>query len=264
MVIDLQGVSITRTGRAGVVTLLDHVDWRVAAGEHWAVLGPNGAGKSTLLNVAGAVIHPSSGTASVLGARLGATDVRALRERIGLVDARVARALRGDLPARAVVLTGAFGSIALQRRRIADEHVQRAHDLLVLIGADRLADRRFSDCSQGERQRILLARALMAEPELLLLDEPATGLDLPSREGLVAALVAMAAERPTLPTVTVTHHLEEIPPSVTHALLLREARVLAAGPATEVLRDGPVSACFDIAVRVDHHGGRWAARVEHG
>jgi iron complex transport system ATP-binding protein len=199
----------------------------------------------------------------VLGERLGRVDVRALRERIGFVDARLARTLHGAMPGLQTVMTGAFNTIILQRRRLTAGHEARARDLMALVGVEDLATRRFEDCSQGERQRLMLARALMADPELLLLDEPAAGLDLPGREGLVAALVSLARERPALPTVTVTHHLEEIPPSVTHALLLRGGRVLAAGAVDDVLTSERVSACFDVPVEVSGRRGRWAAAVLH-
>jgi iron complex transport system ATP-binding protein len=215
------------------------------------------------MHLAGAMAQPSAGTVEVLGERLGRVDIRTLRERIGFVDARLARSLRGNYTGLQTVMTGAFNTIVLQNRRLEPEHEQRALELMGLVSAAELAGRRFEDCSQGERQRLLLARALMADPELLLLDEPATGLDLPGREGLVAALVSLARDRPTLPTVTVTHHLEEIAPSTTHALLLRGGRVLAAGPVDEVLTSARVSDCFSVGVEVTGRRGRWAAAVAH-
>jgi iron complex transport system ATP-binding protein len=226
--------------------LLDEIEWTVAPGEHWVVLGPNGAGKTTLLNLAAAVSHPSDGEVEVLGARLGKVDMRALRERIGTVEAKLGRRIRGRSSGREVVLTGAYGSIALQHKRIEPADEERAERLLAEIGAAALHDRLYEDCSQGERQRLMLARALMDEPELLLLDEPTAGLDLPSRER---------------PTVTVTHHLEEIPSSSTHALLLADARIVAQGPIAEVMTAELVSRCFEIEVEVARHGDRWAARI---
>jgi iron complex transport system ATP-binding protein len=259
----LDGVTVRRwsasLGRE--LRLLDDASWEVRAGEHWVVLGPNGAGKTTLMHLAGAMSQPSSGTVTVLGARLGAVDVRALRERIGFVDARLARSLRGHLTGLQTVMTGAFNTIILQVRRLKPEHEERARALMALVSADELVERRFEDCSQGERQRLLLARALMADPSLLLLDEPAAGLDLPGREGLLGALATLARDRPTLPTVTVTHHLEEIAPSTTHALLLRAGRVLAAGPIADVLTSERVSETFGLAVDVSDRHGRWAAAV---
>jgi len=244
--------------------LLDEIEWTVEAGEHWVLLGPNGAGKTTLLNLAAAVSHPSEGEVEVLGARLGKVDMRALRERIGTVEAKLGRRIRGRATGHEVVLTGAYGSIALQHKRIEPADEERAERLLREIGAAALHDRFYEDCSQGERQRLLLARALMDEPELLLLDEPTVGLDLPSRERLIGSLDAMAAANPALPTVTVTHHLEEIPSSSTHALLLADARIVAQGPIAEVMTAELVSRCFDIEVEVAQHGNRWAARVETG
>jgi iron complex transport system ATP-binding protein len=235
--------------------LLGDVDWTVAPGEHWAMLGPNGAGKTTLLNLAAAVSHPSEGSVEVLGQTLGKVDMRALRERIGTVEARLGRRIRGLATGLEVVLTGATGSIALLHDRIGDPERERAARLLEEIGATALRDRRYETCSQGERQRLMLARALMDEPELLLLDEPTAGLDLPSRERLIASLDAMAKAKPELPTVTVTHHLEEIPSSTTHALLL------AAGRIAETLTAEHVSNTFEIPVEVTRHGDRWAARI---
>jgi iron complex transport system ATP-binding protein len=243
------------------VTLIRDVEWRVETGEHWTVLGPNGAGKTTLLHLAGAVSHPSEGVVEVLGKRLGKVDMRALRERIGFVDARTGRAINGRHTALQVTLTGAFSSIALQHQRLLPEHEERARAILAILGADKIVDRWFEDCSQGERQRILIARALMADPELLILDEPTTGLDLPSREELVGALRTMALERPELTTVTVTHHLEEIPVSTTHALLLKDGRVLRSGPVSEVLTSEAVSACFDVPLSVGERAGRWSATL---
>jgi iron complex transport system ATP-binding protein len=244
--------------------LLDAIDWTVAEGEHWVLLGPNGAGKTTLLNLAAAFSHPSSGTVEVLGATLGAVDMRALRERIGTVEPGLARRIRGRLTGFEVVLTGAFGTIAFQPDRIDPSHRARATRLMADIGVSPIADRRFEDCSQGERQRLLLARALMDDPDLLLLDEPTTGLDLPSRERLIASLDAMTDTAPDLPSVLVTHHLEEIPATTTHALLLRDGAVVAQGPIADALTGATVSDCFGIDVDVTANAGRWAATIRRG
>ena len=241
--------------------LLRGVDWTVEPGEHWVVLGPNGAGKTTLLNLAAAFSHPSEGTVEVLGERLGSVDMRRLRESIGTVEPGLTRRIQGRYTGFEVVLTGATGSIALLHDRITDEHRARAERLIDEIGVGPLRERRFENCSQGERQRLLLARSLMDEPDLLLLDEPTSGLDLPSRERLIASLDAMADANAELPTVIVTHHLEEIPSTTTHALLLRDGAVVAAGSAPSVLTSAAVSTTFDIEVDVAHNAGRWAAMV---
>ena len=225
------------------------------------MLGPNGAGKTTFLHLAAAGSHPSTGTVDVLGERLGRTRVGVLRERIGLVDSRTAAMVRPRMPALETVLSGAFSSIALQRDRMDQSHRDRAELLLETVGLAYLSTRQFGECSQGERQRFLLARAVMPDPELLLLDEPASGLDLPSREQLVSALDTMAKGNPGLTTITVTHHLEEIPPSTTHAMLIKDRRILAEGPVAGVLTDGLVSDCFEVPVAVGHVNDRWSATL---
>jgi iron complex transport system ATP-binding protein len=242
-------------------TLLHDITWEAGMGEHWVILGPNGAGKTTLLNLAGAVTHPSSGSVEVLGKHIGRVDMRELRGQIGFVDPNISRSLRGSYTALEIVLTGTFGSLILLHRRLTREHNEHAAAMLEMVGAVELRDRHFEECSQGERQRILLARALMSNPSLLLLDEPTSGLDLPSRERLVRALSLLAKDRPRLPTITVTHHLEEIPPSSTHALLLADGAILAQGPIAEVLISERVSECFGVPVDVERRHSRWAAMV---
>jgi iron complex transport system ATP-binding protein len=241
--------------------ILDGIDWEVQAGEHWALLGPNGAGKSTLLSLAAAARHPTTGRVEVLGERLGRTDVRKLRRRIGVVDARTDRLVPPAMTISTLALTGVSGTRLPQWERYDEQTRDRAAALLALVGCAALAERTYGTCSQGERQRALLARALMAEPELLLLDEAAVGLDLPAREALLAALTAIAGDHPELATVSATHHVEELPPTTTHALLLRAGRVLAAGPAAETLTSASLSACFDLPVEVEHRAGRFAARA---
>jgi len=247
-----------------VATLLEDIDWRVMPGERWAVVGPNGAGKTTLMDIAGARGFPSTGSAHVLGARLGAVDTRELRRSIGQVDATMATAFRPPATALDVVLTGATAVIAPLGDIGDDAECARARELLATAGCARLEDRRFARFSRGEQQRVLLARALMAGPRLLLLDEPTAGLDLPGREAFLARLDALAASDPDLATVQVSHHLEELAASVTHALLLRLGRVVAAGPAREVLVDELLARCFDAPVRVLRSGARAFAIIDPG
>lgn len=239
--------------------LITGVSWRVRSGEHWAVLGPNGAGKTSLLSVVGAQRHPSAGTADVLGSRLGRVDLRALRERIGVVDAPTAARMPGVLSLADVALTGASGTILPRYETYTATDRARAAAELDVVGLDALRDRQFRYCSQGERARALLARALVAEPELLLLDEAAAGLDLPAREALLAAVAGAARGRPELTTITVTHHVEELPPTTTHALLLHGGRVIGAGPLSDTLTDAALTETFGLPVRVRHAEGRWSA-----
>ncbi|MFD1119654.1 ABC transporter ATP-binding protein [Sphaerisporangium aureirubrum] len=242
------------------------MDWRVEFGGHWVVLGGNGAGKTTLLGIAGAVRHPSSGVASVLGHRLGRVDMRELRRHIGLVA--VGRRLVDEelmeeegLTAHEVVLTGFTGTSAPLWDRYGGAEHERAHALLADLGCKDLADRPFAVCSQGERARVRVARALMPDPALLLLDEPFAGLDLPGREDLIAAVEDLARAHPSLTTILVTHHLEEVPATTTHALLLRDARVLASGPVRETLTSATLSACFARPLTLGHLDGRWHVRA---
>jgi len=241
--------------------ILTDVSWDVAGGEQWAVLGPNGAGKSTLLDIAAGLRHPGGGAVDILGERVGHVDLRDLRERIGHVDVKTEEAFSPRRTALDVVLTGATGTIQVLGERIGGAELERASRLLSRFGCARAADHPFAACSQGERRRVLLARALMRRPPLLLLDEPADGLDLPGREALLAAVESLAADLPAPAVVTVTHHLEELPASTTHALLLRGGRVVACGAALAVLAEQPLSACFGVPVTVARAGGRWSARA---
>ncbi len=239
--------------------ILDAVTWRAQASERWALLGPNGAGKTTLLTLVAAVEFPSTGTVDVLGERLGRADVFRLRERIGVVDARLGRRFAPALTVRQVVLTGATGTIGLFEDRVSVAARQRAETLTQMFGVDAVAEQRFVDCSHGERTRTLIARALVAEPRLLLLDEPGAGLDLAGRETLLAALSKLVAGQPALTTVVTTHHLEELPAETTHALLLADGRVVTAGPVDETLTPEHLSACFGLPVDVARSNGRWHA-----
>lgn len=261
-VVELEGVGVRVAGKS----LLSAVDWRVEYGEHWAVLGPNGAGKTTLLSLAAAVRHPTEGTVSVLGHRLGRADVRSLRRHIGLV-ASSQRLIDEELleeegaTALTVVLTGHTGTSAPLWDKYGDAERDRALRLLGDVGCKDLSERLFRVCSQGERARIRVARSLMADPAVLLLDEPFAGLDLPAREDLIEAVEDLATTRPVLTTVTVTHRLEEVPATTTHAMLMRDARVLASGPVADVLTPANLSDCFGRPLHVDRMEGRWYARA---
>ena len=197
----------------------------------------------------------------MLGERLGRTDVRKLRRRIGIVDARTDRLVPPGMTVETAVLTGASGTRLPQWERYDDAVRLRAAETLALVGCAPLRERSYGTLSQGERQRVLLARALAGEPPLLLLDEPAVGLDLPAREALLAALTASAEHRPDLATVCATHHVEELPRTTTHALLLRAGGIVAAGPAGETIASAPLSACFDLPIEVNRVAGRFNARA---
>ena len=258
-VVELDGVAVVRDG----VALLDDITWTVGPGERWALLGPNGSGKTTLLRVVGAGLWPTRGTVEILGERLGRVDMRELRRRIAVVSASVARTMRPAQPAVDVVLTGRHAALETWWHEYSDDDRLRASALLADAGCGGagLAGRAFGLLSEGERQQVLLARALMGDPELVLMDEPAAGLDLGAREALLARLSAMAADPAVPPMVLVTHHLEEIPPGITHAVLLRGGVLQVAGPVEEVLTDGCVSDAFGVSVAVERRDGRWTARA---
>ena len=256
-VLDLQGVSIVR----GATTILDGLSWTVRDGERWVVLGRNGAGKTTLLQVAAGRMHPTAGTADVLGQRLGRVDVFELRPRVGLSSAALAEHIPSGELVRDVVITAAYGVTGRWREQYEDLDESRADDLLTVFGVAQLARRYFGTLSEGERKRVQIARSLMSDPELLLLDEPAAGLDLGGREELVGALAELARDPRSPVLVLVTHHVEEIPPGFTHVLLLRQGRVEAAGPLGEVLTAQNLSAAFGLPLELDHQAGRWTARA---
>lgn len=249
-------VTVQRSGQR----LLDGVTWRVGEDERWVVIGPNGAGKTTLLSVAAAQNHPTSGTAQVLGERLGAVDVFELRPRIGLTSALLAERIPRDERVRDLVLTAAYAVMGRWHETYQDVDAEQAEALLSRLGVDHLADRTFGTLSEGERKRAQIARALMTDPELLLLDEPAAGLDLGARERLVATLDDLARDPLAPAMVLVTHHVEEIPPAMTHAVLLRAGRIVASGPIEQALTPWTLSACFAMPLWVERRDGRWTAR----
>ena len=256
-VIAMQGVGVMRDG----ATLLDYVDWTVDQDQRWVVLGPNGAGKTTLLRIASTRLFPTRGTVDILGERLGRVDVFELRPRIGLSSAALGERIPAREKVRDVVLTASYGMVGRWRERYDIHDEVRADHVLRQVGCTHLADRTYGTLSEGERKRAQIARALMTDPEMLLLDEPAAGLDLGGREDLVARLAAIAADPGAPTTVLVTHHVEEIPVGFTHALLLRGGRVVTAGPLQESMTEQALSHTFGIALRLDYRDGRFAARA---
>ena len=252
-VLSARHVDLIRDGRE----ILRQVSVTVQAGEHWALLGPNGAGKSTLLRIFATCAHPSRGQIDILGHRLGRVNVFELRPMIGYVTFH--HPLTSARTVREVVLTGATGTFEIAARwQPSPAELARADEVVALLGLSRLADRRWPVLSQGERGRTLIARALMSRPGLLLLDEPSAGLDIGGREQLLESMDELRRQHPDLATVLVTHHLEELPASTSHALLLRDGRVLAAGAAADVLTTELVSTCFDHPIAIARHAGRWA------
>ncbi|MEM9135077.1 MAG: ATP-binding cassette domain-containing protein [Actinomycetota bacterium] len=256
-VLDLLAVGVTIDGR----TVLDGVDWAVEPGQHWAVLGPNGGGKSTLLRVAGLGLHPSRGTVRVLGHELGRVDIRPLKARLGVSSAALVDQLRPRLTADEVVRCGRYAALEPWWHDYDDTDRARAAELLAQVGLKDYGDRTFGTLSSGERQRVLLARALMPDPALVLLDEPTAGLDFGGREELVAALERLAAEPSSPPSVLVTHRVEDIPATTTHLLAIAEGRAMAAGPIGEILTGRLLSELFALPVAVDRLDGRWTARA---
>ena len=247
--------------RRGQTDLLVDVDWEVEEGQRWVVLGPNGAGKTTLLQLAAGRMHPTSGVAGVLGEVLGAVDVFELRPRIGLSSSALAAAIPPQESVRDVVVTASWGVTGRWREEYHELDHERADELLQALGASHLADRTFGTLSEGERKRVQIARALMTDPELMLLDEPAAGLDLGAREDLVARLGAIAADLAAPALVMVTHHVEEIPPHFTDILLVREGRVVAQGPIEITLTAENLSRTFGLDLVLEKHGERWSARA---
>ena len=253
--LEFVSVGLDRPG----LTVLDGVDWVVGRGERWVVLGPNGSGKTTIFQLASGYLHPSRGTVDILGGRLGRVDVRALRRRIGIVSSAVSKKLLPGVSAADVVISGRFGDLEPWWGSYDRPDRQRADQLLRDAGISDVAGRPFGALSEGERQRVLLARALMSEPELLLLDEPAAGLDMGARERLMAFLSAVAQAPDPAAAIMVTHHVEEIPTGFTHALLLRCGAVVAQGRLGDVITSELVSLTFDVAVKVALREGRWIA-----
>jgi len=254
--IGLEGVTVVREGR----NLLDDVTWHVLEHEDWVILGPNGAGKTTMLQVASTYLSPTRGTVRLFGERHGSFDVRELRRRLGYAGAGPAAMVRGEFPALEIVITGKHAAFVDSRWHRYDERDwEKAREALERLQADHLAERRFATLSAGEKQRVLVARSLMTDPDLLLLDEATTGLDLGARERMVAALGDLASD-PTGPAcVLVTHHVEEIPAGFEHIVLVKGGRITASGPIGDTLTADALTETFDMNMRLEHLEGRYRA-----
>lgn len=256
LLIDFTKVTLRRGGK----TLVGPITWAVELDERWVVIGPNGAGKTSLLRIAAAMEHPSTGAAYVLGERLGRTDMSELRARVGLSSSALSQRIPDDELVRDLVVSAGYAVLGRWREKYDDVDYEQAVDMLESLGAEHLADRTYGTLSEGERKRVLIARSLMTDPELLLLDEPAAGLDLGGREELVARLADLAADPDAPATVLVTHHVEEIPPGFSHCLLLSEGKVVAAGLLTDVLTAENLSTAFGQSIALDVIDGRYFAR----
>jgi iron complex transport system ATP-binding protein len=255
-VLHLDGISFVRDGRV----ILAPLTWTVEPGQRWLVLGANGSGKTTLVRIASLYEHPSSGTVDVLGERLGRTDVRELRRRVGYLSASLAAEIRSELTCLDVVMTAKHAALEPWWHRYTADDAARARVCLDRMGVGWVADRTLGTLSSGEQQRVLLARTQMNEPGLVLLDEPSARLDLGGREHLVQALSELTLDPAAAPLVLVTHHLDEVPPGMTHVLLLREGRIIAEGPIDTCLTSASVSECFGVALGLERRrDGRWSA-----
>ena len=255
--LEFTDVTVRREGR----DIIDHVTWQVEDDQRWVVLGPNGAGKTTLLQLADTLMHPTSGTVTILGETLGRTDVFDVRPRIGFASSAMAKRVPRDETVLNTVLTAAYSVLGRWNEAYEDIDDRRALRVLADWKLDHLAERTFGTLSDGEQKRVQIARAVMTDPELLLLDEPTASLDLGSREELLALLSGYASSPTTPAMVMVTHHVEEIPVGFTHVLLLREGRIVEAGPISEVLTAEALTEAFGMPIALSADGGRYAARA---
>src|SRR5262252_2389864 len=256
-VLRLRGVGVRR----GVSMLLRDITWTVRADERWVIIGPNGAGKTTLLQVTSAQLHPTEGSARILGERLGSADVFELRPRIGLASAALADKVPPGEKVIDLVLTAAYAIVGRWKEEYDSTDVTRAVELLDALGCAHLIRRRFATLSEGERKRVQIARALTPDPELLFLDEPAAGLDLGGREDLVRRIAMLATDGTASTMVMVTHHVEEVPQGFTHAMLMRRGSVLAVGRLEDVFTERNLSKCFGVPLALERRGHRWSARA---
>jgi len=258
-VLQFEDVSVRR----GEKYLVQNITWTVEEDERWAILGPNGAGKTTLLQIAAATLHPTSGSVWVLGERLGSVDTMELRPRIGMASSAIAQRIPHAESVVDVVVSASYAVLGRWREAYGRVDVRRAVKLLDRLGVADLGERLYGTLSEGERKRVQIARALMTDPELLLLDEPAAGMDLGGREDLLRRLTRFANDPDAPASVLVTHHVEELPYGISHVLLLRDGRVIAQGLARDVINDRNLSETFGIEIHTERRGGRWYARAAH-
>ncbi len=256
-VLDVKNASVVRGDR----TILGPLTWSVLVGERWIVLGPNGAGKSTLFSLVGSLIHPTQGAVEILESQMGKTDVFELRPRIGMTSTSIVELIPEDETVLDVVMTSAYAIVGRWQEEYDLWDESRALSLLTILGVRELKDRTFGTLSEGEKKRVQIARALMPNPELLLLDEPAAGLDLGGREDLLRRLNNLAIDPQSPATIIVTHHVEEIPQGSTHCLLLNDGLAVAQGPIDEVLTSENLSLAYGIGVQIQKEGGRYFARA---
>jgi iron complex transport system ATP-binding protein len=256
-ILELSGISVRRGNRV----ILGPLNWQVLEGERWVILGPNGAGKTTLLQICSSLIHPTTGEINILGEKLGKVDVFELRTRIGLTSSALVEQLSPDELVMDVVLTAAYAMLGRWQEKYDLWDESRAMALLTALGVRELGERLFGSLSEGEKKRVQIARALMADPELLLLDEPASSLDLGGREDLLRRIESLSKDPLAPATVIVTHHIEEIPVGTTHALLLREGAVVAQGEVASVITDQNLTQAYGLAITVQNEGGRFFARA---
>jgi iron complex transport system ATP-binding protein len=256
-ILELSDISVRRGDRV----ILGPLNWQVLEGERWVILGPNGAGKTTLLQICSSLIHPTAGEINILGEKLGKVDVFELRTRIGLTSSALVEQLPPDELVMDVVLTAAYAMLGRWQEKYDLWDESRAMALLTALGVRELGERLFGSLSEGEKKRVQIARALMADPELLLLDEPASSLDLGGREDLLRRIESLSKDPLAPATVIVTHHIEEIPVGTTHALLLREGAVVAQGEVASVITDQNLTQAYGLAITVQTEGGRFFARA---
>src|ERR1700734_76567 len=256
-VLRMRGVGVRRE----TSMLLRNIDWTAHENERWVLIGPNGAGKTTLLQVAATLLFPTEGTVEVLGEKLGDVDVFDLRPRIGIASAALAEKVPPGEKVIDLVLTASYAILGRWKEEYESSDVTRAVELLDALGCAHLIRRKFSTLSEGERKRVQIARAMMPDPEMLLLDEPAAGLDLGGREDLLRRLSALARDPKAPMMVLVTHHVEEVPDGFTHAILLRKGGVVAAGELAEVFTESNLSKCFGVALSVENRQSPWTARA---